>query len=316
MMRFSHSIIGKQIAGHPAAKCFIAFDELMPRLKRFLKVLISVLFYYSGMSYVLAIFYEIVSKRIKVIIIMYHSVGDQTLKYTDNIPLDNFKIQIKYLTDNYEIVPLKTALNYLNNNKKNKKPLVVLTFDDGYISVYEKVFPYLKSKGIPAITFVPVRYIGKESDWPRPEKGVKGKIMGWEMLKELKFDQTIEIGSHGVDHRQYSSLKANEIDRDLICSKSLLEENLGGKADYFAYPYGQAADCTKEICNQVKKVGYLAACSTIWGRYSSVKDIYALRRIRIDYQDAFFEFKLKMKGAYDWIEGIHLLKGVFFKWIK
>jgi len=283
-------------------------------IKRTVKNLAACLYLYSGLAFLSAVFLQqLLLRRKKVLILMYHGVAEKELLYADNVPLARFQRQVEYLRRCYEITGLDQALDYLNGTYRPQKPLVVLTFDDGYEGVFAHVSPRFCQAGIRGITFLPTRHIGSAGDWERAEKGYKGKIMNWEMLKQLVRDKAIEIGSHGITHRKMSALSRAEALQELQGSKEAIEKKLGIQVRFFAYPYGQARECTRTIKELVQKAGYAAACSTIWGRHSGKDDIYALRRLRVDYDDSLFEFKLKLWGGYDWLEAVHLLKGMLRK---
>lgn len=49
---------------------------------------------------------------------------------------------------------------WLNGARPGRKPVAVVTFDDGYRDVYENAFPLLRRKGIPAVFFMVTDLIG------------------------------------------------------------------------------------------------------------------------------------------------------------
>ena len=93
----------------------------------------------------------------KVFVIMYHFVkkeNDSTKKYFNYLSINKFIKSIKYLKKNYEIIN-PTKKDKIFTNKKNKKKLCWLTFDDGYIDHYNNVVPILNKYKIQG-TFFPV----------------------------------------------------------------------------------------------------------------------------------------------------------------
>ena len=80
----------------------------------------------------------------KYIVIIYHRVLPYQIEDpTDNYILqEDFEKQISYLNKNYEIVDINN-IQLLNNNKK---PKIIITFDDGYYDNYLYAFPILKSE--------------------------------------------------------------------------------------------------------------------------------------------------------------------------
>jgi peptidoglycan/xylan/chitin deacetylase (PgdA/CDA1 family) len=81
----------------------------------------------------------------------YHFVGAQVGKYLNKVPsveVEVFKKQLKYLTNNYNIV---TTDEFVNSKSHDN---ILLTFDDGLKCHYDVVAPILSDLNIPAIFFV------------------------------------------------------------------------------------------------------------------------------------------------------------------
>ena len=90
---------------------------------------------------------------------MYHRV--RPIKNNNNpnlkgLEFDDFKNQINYFCNNFNIISKNDFIEILNSKKIPEKPSFLLTFDDGYIDHYEYVFPYLKNKKISGC-FYPTR---------------------------------------------------------------------------------------------------------------------------------------------------------------
>ncbi len=83
------------------------------------------------------------------LILVFHGVvSNDPLKYNSrHIQIEYFTRIINFLEENGQIISLQSALagNY-NQQEKN----FVLTFDDGYLSNFKNVIPYLKQHNIPA----------------------------------------------------------------------------------------------------------------------------------------------------------------------
>ena len=101
--------------------------------------------------------YGIVRSKItnsQTIILNYHRIGPMTDKWINN-PLHQkiFGEQMKYLSENYEIISLNDLSEMIIRGNIPKKA-VVITFDDGYKDNYEFAFPVLKKYNIPATIFL------------------------------------------------------------------------------------------------------------------------------------------------------------------
>lgn len=125
---------------------------------------------------------------------------------------------------------------------------VLLTFDDGYRSHIERVVPLLVRYRMSGTFFVPPGSVGKPG------------YMGWEELKKLLF-LGMEIGSHGLTHRPLTRLSLEELQKEVLESRRVLEERLGTAVRSMAAPGGF---WNPAVAEAVRRAGYEAAwCSTI-----------------------------------------------------
>lgn len=70
------------------------------------------------------------------------------------MPSDVFEAQLRYVTENANIRPLRDVLLRMEQHEAFEPSTVVLTFDDGYIDNYTVAFPLLKKYGAPATIFL------------------------------------------------------------------------------------------------------------------------------------------------------------------
>ena len=71
-----------------------------------------------------------------------------------------------------------------------------------------------------------------------------------------------------------------------------------------------------EIADIVKESGYLSACSTVHGIYNSSDKMYWLNRIITDGGDNLEMFKLRLNGAYDYLNYARRIKGIANKEVR
>lgn len=119
------------------------------------------------------------------------------------------------------------AMPHLSRLPENCAPkaMVTFTFDDGYVSVYEKAMPILEKYGYTGTVFVITSAIGAFG------------YMSESQLKSLA-QKGWEIGSHTVSHRFLTELSDSDLDYELYASKQRLER-LGLKVTSFAPPGGR-----------------------------------------------------------------------------
>lgn len=181
-----------------------------------------------------------------------------------------FENQMKYLFENgYKSLSLGEALrpevnspvgNELSESQLlERKALrsekgVVITFDDGYESVYKFAFPILQKYSFVASVFIITGYVGKFNDWD-VTWGKRFRHLSWEQIKELA-KYGFFFGSHTVSHPDLTKLDSKSLQYELSCSKKTLEDKIGKRVDFLSYPLGKYNTKVQEM---VKETGYQKA---------------------------------------------------------
>ncbi|MBI1764941.1 MAG: polysaccharide deacetylase family protein [Acidobacteria bacterium] len=76
------------------------------------------------------------------------------------ISTHTFRRQMEFVRERYEVLSLAEAGAVLRGEADTARPAVVLTFDDGYRSVYDQAWPVLRELGLTATVFLNPGYIG------------------------------------------------------------------------------------------------------------------------------------------------------------
>ena len=223
-------------------------------------------------------------------ILCYHRVNDEKSDYL-SVSQTQFRVQMEFLKrEGYQSIGLGELLNGFVNGKH-----VVITFDDGYLDNYENAFPIMHQYGFSGTIFCIGNKLGE------PSYLSKGQME--EMSKE-----DFEFGSHTLSHRGLPGLNLLEKGREIIESKSFLENELGREVPFFCYPRGLYDEETIEL---VKEAGYLGACSNQPGSNDASNGMnpYLLKRTEIASHDSLDDFKKKLAGAYDLMhKALHLVR--------
>lgn len=133
---------------------------------------------------------------------------------------------------------------------------VVLTFDDGLLSDYEKALPVLVANGVRATFFVTCNNIGKAG------------YMDHRQIMELA-SYGMEIGSHGLEHRYLTTLVETEVRQEIAISRERLQQLLGMEVCSYAPVGGHFAPM---MLDMVKEAGYRAFASMVPGGTKPVQD--------------------------------------------
>lgn len=160
--------------------------------------------------------------------------------------------QFQYLKDNgFTVIPLKEAVEYLEGKRSTLPPKpVVITADDGWQSVYQYMYPIVKKYNYPVTLFI------------YPQTISEGKhAMTWEELKELQQTGLFEIQGHTYSHPNFKQEKRHRseasfqklLNLELVRSKKILEDKIGTKIDFLAWPFGIYNDYLEQ---QAANAGY------------------------------------------------------------
>jgi peptidoglycan/xylan/chitin deacetylase (PgdA/CDA1 family) len=134
-------------------------------------------------------------------VLAYHSVCPQDDPYLPyiganlSVTPDAFARHIAFLVRHYEVVSLSTLARHLDSGYDGDRPLVALTFDDGYRDNYRFAYPILRRNGVPATFFLTTDCIDSDSPlWPmeasyvllnttRSTLRLKGFEITWDLSK-------------------------------------------------------------------------------------------------------------------------------------
>ena len=157
---------------------------------------------------------------------------------------------LKSLSQNVEYIKIEEAVALVTEKKKVKEKYIAFTFDDGFEECYTKIAPVLKEFNTNAAFFINPNFIESDEKYKRQFLServfVKNKNpMKWNMIKDLH-QQGFVIGSHTTDHLRLNIENEKTLSEQIVVSKNIIEEKTGSICEYFAYPYGQENDISKE----------------------------------------------------------------------
>lgn len=226
-------------------------------------------------------------------ILVYHSIGR----------IDKDKDPLKINVD--------TALfdkHMMHIGKMKQKYLV--TFDDGYESVYLNAFPIIKRYGIRSIVFLTTDYLdGRIKMDNFFDNGYSPKPLTWDQAKEMG-SCGIRLGSHSITHKSMAGLDGETAYLEALASKKRILDMTGYDVNSFAYPFGYRRSFNEKTENDLRSAGYKKAYTNILGMDNSEIEPFTIKRIRIYNTDGMFRFRMKICGAYNWVD---VVLGIFKK---
>lgn len=240
-------------------------------------------------------------------ILVYHSINDadkknDTIRMT--VPAKLFSKQLDYLVScGYNIVSFDDIVEYISGEKEVKGNILALTFDDGFKDNFYNACKILKSKGLTATYFLSFDHVnsGKSFAWVK-ERSYWAKSLVWDEVS-LMVLQGMAIGSHTLSHLNLGGISDDGLlDKEIRGSKEKIEEKIKAPVKYFSYPIGCRGSYNKKTETIIRQAGYKAACVNIFGENKKGANLFELKRTRIDWNDTLFKFRMKLEGAYDWID--------------
>jgi len=186
------------------------------------------------------------------VILLYHHVAEDTPSSTSISPA-NFEAHLGYLRDNdFNVIALDRMIDSLRSGQSLPEKSVVITFDDGYKSIFEEAFPMLQSYGYPFTLFLSTEPI---------DDGLSN-YMTWDQVRQMSAADVI-IANHMVDHPYMLEARDDESDsqrlerlsEDLLKAEHRIEAETGQSHRYLAYPYGEYDPAIKSLLEELSFVG-------------------------------------------------------------
>ena len=142
---------------------------------------------------------------------------------------------------------------------KMNKLIVTTSWDDGLIT--DRRLATLLDKYNIAGTFYITRGQYSAQD-----------LLGENDIKSIS--TKFEIGAHTMLHSDLTKTSLTQAKKEIVTSKTYLENLLGHTVNMFSYPYGKYNRAVKDI---VMDAGFIAARTCIYGGTNSIKDPYEWR---------------------------------------
>jgi peptidoglycan/xylan/chitin deacetylase (PgdA/CDA1 family) len=170
------------------------------------------------------------------VILCYHAVDESGWEFS--VTPAQFEQHIKILRDHFDIVSVPQMLETEN---LGHRPRLAITFDDGYKSIYDNALPVLRKYGVTALVFLNDN-MGKA--YLKKDQIKELVLAGWTM------------GFHTSSHQDVTKLYDPLLEVEIKRGKEKLEEKLGLRLTYFAYPFGRY---NNKAVKMVERSGFLAA---------------------------------------------------------
>ena len=161
-------------------------------------------------------------------IIYYHNIVEDGLGYSFmHTELSVFKQHMEYLkNNNYKTYTFDQIPENFKKNKHSKE--VIITFDDGFLSNYNVVFPIMKKLGLKYSIFITPGFI--ESNNP--------DYLCWDMIEEMFKSNLVGFGAHTYSHIDSRKINETNYQNEIKRTDALLEKYTQNGVKDFCFPFG------------------------------------------------------------------------------
>jgi peptidoglycan/xylan/chitin deacetylase (PgdA/CDA1 family) len=247
---------------------------------RFLAAMMALMWAFAGLQPP-----EPPSEEPRVAILIYHHLnGDQEPDEPNTISTSEFERHLRMLKEQgYHLLTLRQFEAYMEGILTPPDRSVLLTFDDGYMSVYQRAFPLLRQYGAPAVIFPVMKYYHTQGH------GAWSPHLVYWQTQVMQASGLVDLGGHTYDGhgyvptgeegrelgpftasrmwlQQFGRLELEEeyrlrIRRDLERMLDVMEELglRGFERNHFALPFGKA---TPELLAELQTKGILYVYTT------------------------------------------------------
>ncbi|MDX1775558.1 MAG: polysaccharide deacetylase family protein [Desulfobulbales bacterium] len=203
------------------------------------------------------------SRESRLVVLNYHNIGNHDELYA--VSRKQFVRQVKYLVkQGYAAISLAEFRSWRQGDIKLPEKVFMLTFDDGNLSDYETVYPFLKKQGLKGVFFLKTKALDTAAH------------LNTAQIKEMSDSGLCEFGSHSVHHQNFIGMEKNMLDQELTVSRNVIQSITGREVYAFAYPNGFWNGAAKKA---LMDNGYHFAFTVLPGLNERTTNPLELRRI-------------------------------------
>ena len=255
----------------------------MRSLKHFAKIIICTLSLFSAFAFA----------QDRYGVLAYHSVVDESAAenqkhyFPQTISAQTLIKHFNWLKENgYNVISWQQVIDAENGKGTLPDNAVLLSFDDGYETMYNVVFPLLKAYNYPAV-FAPVTgWLDTPADQKiaYADKMLDRSVFAtWAQVKEMEQSGLVEVASH--THNLHNGINANpsggqlpsviapeykngkyetedayknRLKSDFARSVQTLVNHIGKKPRVMVWPYGQFNDVAVQLARQAGMPHYFS----------------------------------------------------------
>jgi peptidoglycan/xylan/chitin deacetylase (PgdA/CDA1 family) len=230
----------------------------------------------------------------RVAVLGYHDFSETLKETAMRIRTSKFRRQMETIRQlGIPVIPMEDFIAWKKGEKTIPEQAIVLSFDDGWRSVYTDAFPILKEFGYPFTLYLYKNYVDGGA-----------KALTSDMIAEM-IKAGATIGSHSISHPYPQTIKsfrkkgADAYDaflrKEMGESKRFLESKFKVKVGTYCYPGGFH---TEEMFDIAGEFGYTQAFTVIPAKVKrSTPDLTLPRYVILGNHDPIFNMAMTFRDA-------------------
>lgn len=220
----------------------------------------------------------------RALVLQYHSVVDDLEKAIAASPYERlfsvgkeaFAEQLRWLAGaGYRFLSNAQLVDALRGQSEWPRRAVVVTFDDGWQSIYDHAWPVLRELHIPATIFLTTD--------PKAEVFTKKAAVDAPLTPAMVREMAaagIDFQGHGVTHGDLSRMAETDVRRELSNSRAAIESLTRRPVDTYSLP--GTTRHTRELVRISRALGYRAIHTPFIGAVTPGANPMMIRRIMVE----------------------------------
>ena len=194
-----------------------------------------------------------------------------------------FRRQIAYVAAHHDIVSVEHGIELVRSGARLRRPAAVITFDDGYRSVFKTARPIMSELGVAGCCFVCSDIVGTDRRFAHDADipvSLWLDVMDWTELKMLRTEKW-SIGTHTATHVRLSACTGEQLNYEIEEPRRAVRDRLGVAEPVLAYPFGLRDDISDEAIEIVRKAGHAVVLDDYSGEIPTGTTALVLGRIEL-----------------------------------
>lgn len=214
-------------------------------------------------------------------ILLYHHVTPEYVDSDYYLTVELFTQQMDWLlAEGYTSITASQLVQAITQGGDLPEKPVLITFDDGFVDVYQYAYPVLKERNMVATWYLVATYLNGQN-CVTTDQAQELIAAGW------------EIGSHSMTHAdlQYTQ----DTNYEMAQARALLMKTLDAPIDTIAYPFGSV---NEYVFQKTIKYGYTAGMGLGKKSLHDMSTLFYLSRLVVTQGMTSAEISAMIAGTY------------------